>query len=182
VGGFICIKINNDDNVLVYILAQGQLLSRFFFSFTDFILHSCEVYVECRSRIGEELLLASLESAGSGRRGREVGRLCGRSLGVRGGDGGGLRELVVDMCTGARWGEVRGNVELRLGAPSFGERPCPCADGRGVGGCREPALDTSGKQAMSPDVRRPVVLQRRPSVSTSFSRLHARRNESVLPL
>ena len=30
VGGFICIKINNDDNVLVYILAQGQLLSRFF--------------------------------------------------------------------------------------------------------------------------------------------------------
>ena len=139
-GGFICIKINNDDNVLVYILAQGQLLSRFFFSFTDFILHSCEVYVECRSRIGEEVLLTSLESARSGRRGREVGRLCGRSLGVRGGDGGGLRELVVDMCTGASWGEVRGNVELRLGAPSFGERPCPCADGRGVGGCREPAL------------------------------------------
>ena len=53
--------------------------------------------MECRSRIGEELLLTSLESAGSGRRGREVGRLCGRSLGVRGGDGGGLRELVVDM-------------------------------------------------------------------------------------
>ena len=32
VGGFILIIINNDDNVLVYILAQGQLLFRFFFS------------------------------------------------------------------------------------------------------------------------------------------------------
>lgn len=75
-GGFICIIINNDDNVLVFIfiflcqlnLTQGQLLFGFF-SFTDFILHSGEIYMECRSRIGEELLLASLESAGSGRGG-----------------------------------------------------------------------------------------------------------------
>ena len=96
--------------------------------------------MECRSRLGEELLLASLESAGSGRRGRDVGRLCGSSWGVSSGDGGGLRELVVDMCPGARWGEVGGNVELKLGAPSLEERPCPCEDGRGVGGCREPAL------------------------------------------
>ena len=55
--------------------------------------------MECRSRLGEELLLASLESAGSGRRGRDVGRLCGSSWGVSGGDGGGLRGAGMGPCT-----------------------------------------------------------------------------------
>jgi len=117
-----------------------------------------------RRRRGDEVLLERLQVEGIGRRGREVG-----SLEWRGRRGGGGVEGRVNG------GEVKG----RLGE-ACGEKPCE--DGRGVGGCLDPDLDTSGKHAMSL-VASPVVLHSSPSLSRcSFSRRHARKKESVFPL
>jgi len=105
------------------------------------------------------VLLERLEVEGRGKRGREVGSLEWR---------------------GRRGEGVNRRVNGRLGE-ACGENPCE--DGRGVGGCLDPDLDTSGKQAMSLVVASPVVLQSKPSLSTcSFSRRHALRKESVFPL
>jgi len=105
------------------------------------------------------VLLERVEvEGGRGRRGREVGRLEWRSVGLRGRRG--VKVVKVEAC-----GELN-----------------PVEDGRGVAGCLDPDLEASGKQAMSP-VARPVVLHSKPSLSSSsFSRRQARRNESVLPL